>query len=60
MMAYKTRMATFAGDLEEVIVEPELSDGDKKLVLVTHDESTFYANDGQEYMWFNASSCKFS
>jgi hypothetical protein len=45
-------MATFEGDLEEVIVEPELSDGDKKLVLVTHDESTFYANDGQEYMWF--------
>lgn len=30
---------------------PVLSEGQKKIVIVTHDESTFYSNDGKEDLW---------
>ena len=35
----------------DVILPPKLEDGKKKIVFVTHDESTFYANDGKNDLW---------
>lgn len=53
MMGCSKRMAQFEGELEEVVVEPKLSAVQKKLVLVTHDEPTFYANDGKQEIWLS-------
>lgn len=50
-MEYKRRMATYPTGDEEQSIEPELSEGEKKIVLVTHDECTFYANDGKTSRW---------
>lgn len=50
MLQYKSFMTAF-GEEDEVI-EPVLADpSQQKLVLVTHDECTFYANDGKKDMW---------
>ncbi|KAG2191293.1 hypothetical protein INT47_005117 [Mucor saturninus] len=51
MMEYMEKMDFYAGENEENILEPELEDGEKKLVFVTQDESTFYANDGKNDLW---------
>lgn len=37
-------------NLDEVL-EPMLEEGEEKLVFVTHDECTFYANDGKNDIW---------
>lgn len=50
MAAYEPFMAQFTDDCE-VIILPELRDGGKQVVLVTHDESHFYANDGRRQYW---------
>ena len=34
-----------------ILVEPILNEGDKKHILITHDESIFYANDGKKTFW---------
>ena len=43
-----------------VLIEPNLNKGDKRHILVTHDESVFYANDSKknllETYWTSASS----
>jgi len=31
--------------------EPNLKDGEKKLILVTHDECCFHAYDGMKQIW---------
>jgi hypothetical protein len=46
-----SRMDTFCGDDMEIVIQPELADGEKKLVLLTHDESCFESNDGKKTMW---------
>jgi hypothetical protein len=33
------------------LIEPNLNEGDKRHILVTHDESVFYANDGKKTFW---------
>jgi hypothetical protein len=50
MMEYKKRMESYAGDDEELVVARMEADG-RRMVLVTHDESTFYANDDQKTHW---------
>jgi hypothetical protein len=50
MMKYKESMDDYIGDDESEIVPP-LNIQDEKLVMVTHDESTFYANDGKQTVW---------
>jgi hypothetical protein len=32
-------------------IEPTLAEGERKLVLITHDESTFYCNEGKKFFW---------
>jgi hypothetical protein len=36
-----------------VVIEPDLSGPDRKLVLVTHDESCFSSNDGRKTIWMD-------
>ncbi|KIJ53757.1 hypothetical protein M422DRAFT_129077, partial [Sphaerobolus stellatus SS14] len=41
---------------EDVVVPPDLHmPGSKRIVLVTHDESTFYANDRRKKRWIHVS-----
>ncbi|KAG2206290.1 hypothetical protein INT47_007304 [Mucor saturninus] len=51
MMEYMEKMDFYSGENEENILEPTLEDGDKKLVFVTQDESTFYADDSKNDLW---------
>lgn len=44
-------MDTYEGEDMNVIVPPVLADGERKLVLVTHDETTFESNDGKKKVW---------
>jgi hypothetical protein len=37
----------------EIVIPPELSEGEKGVVLITHDESTFYCNDDKPLMMEN-------
>jgi hypothetical protein len=34
-----------------ILIKPNLNEGDKRYILVTHDESVFYANDGKKTFW---------
>jgi len=51
MEELEKRMATFEGEEIEVVVEPFLAPGEKKLILVVHDESTFQAHDAKDKVW---------
>src|SRR5207237_7375024 len=52
MLEYRRKMETYEGDeMEKVNPPTELNEGEKKLVLVTHDECTFYSNDVKKTMW---------
>jgi hypothetical protein len=51
LMEYMKKMDFYTGDNEELVLEPVLEENEKKIVLVTHDESTFYANDGKNDLW---------
>ncbi|EIE88582.1 hypothetical protein RO3G_13293 [Rhizopus delemar RA 99-880] len=52
MLEYMEKMDFYSGETEEDVLEPNaLPEGERKCVFVTHDESTFYANDGKNDMW---------
>lgn len=53
MSTYEKRMIQYVGDYMEISIFPELEDGEKGLVLVTHDESCFGSNDGRSYCWLD-------
>jgi hypothetical protein len=44
-------MPNFTGNNLEIQINPELNEGEKLHVFVTHDETTFQANDGLEAGW---------
>ncbi|OAD81540.1 hypothetical protein PHYBLDRAFT_73427 [Phycomyces blakesleeanus NRRL 1555(-)] len=44
-------MSDFTGEDEEIEMTSLLLENQKKLVMVTHDKSTFYAHDGKVDMW---------
>lgn len=48
MLQYKKQMNTFD---EASITEANIMEGDKKIVMITHDEYTFYSNDGNKTLW---------
>ncbi len=50
MMAYIKRMAHYEGDHMEIEKGPENTNEDQ-VVLITHDESSFFANDGAPMIW---------
>ena len=51
MMNYIEQSDIYEGADMDVILPPKLEDGKKKIAFVTHDESTFYANDGKNDLW---------
>jgi hypothetical protein len=50
MMDYKKQMDSYTGEYEETVVPPT-NNQLQKIVMVTHDESTFYAHDGKDTVW---------
>jgi len=50
MLDLEPRMSTFIGE-EMVQKRPTLRDGEKEVVMVTHDECAFHAYDAQSRMW---------
>ncbi|KAI0995215.1 hypothetical protein K3495_g12967 [Podosphaera aphanis] len=51
MIQYLSFMKTYEHGDEETIIQPQLDFGDIEHVLVTHDETYFYAFDGQTGGW---------
>lgn len=53
MSSYEKRMIQYVGDCMETAILPELPEGSKVLILVTHDESCFGSNDGRNFCWID-------
>lgn len=45
------RQRQYSGDDMMVVTEPLLMDGEKRVVLITHDETTCYCCEGKRLMW---------
>ena len=54
MAEYEKLMAKYSGEDCMDVTPPTLDPGQKELVLVVHDESTFYSNDGERNSWIEA------
>ena len=50
-MQYREISETYSYDDVSIAIPPVLPANVKQHVFVTHDESTFYANDHQQYAW---------
>ena len=48
---YESYMEKYSGDSMEIVESPNLPEGQKRHVLVVHDESLFYSNDGVSSAW---------
>lgn len=51
MEIYDRRMRHFKGEDMQESIPPQLHQGEKECVLITHDESTFYCNEGRRFFW---------
>ncbi|KAJ8101608.1 hypothetical protein POJ06DRAFT_237718 [Lipomyces tetrasporus] len=51
MMDYRTKMREYGGEDCSEVIMPDLQDGDKEVVLVTHDECYFNSNDDVTITW---------
>ena len=51
MAEYERLMSQYSGNNMEIVTTPGLVDDEKEVVLITHDESTFYSNDGKRFIW---------
>jgi hypothetical protein len=51
MEIYERYMPIFDGENMEHVIWPSLNSGEKKHILVTHDESVFFSNDGLDKFW---------
>ena len=51
---YQRQMGQFVGDNMETLIPPEIHDGEAKVVLPTHDESSFEAHDGKRFVWLES------
>jgi hypothetical protein len=62
METLERRMCKFGSDksanMEEVFQPELLLPGEKELVLITHDESTFYCNEGKRMFWMESKKKK--
>ncbi len=58
MLLYESRLKLYNGDQMTEVTNPSLNNGDKQVVLITHDESTFYANDGNKIIWMEGGKKK--
>jgi hypothetical protein len=53
----ESRMRDFTGDNRETEVLPVLREGEREVVLITHDECIFYANDGNFFIYIYPNAC---
>ena len=53
MSQYERRMLQYSGNFMEEETNPQLREGERRLVLVTHDESCFGSNDGRNFVWID-------
>lgn len=51
MVEWSKSMDQYPYGDEQTVITPLIKEGEKKIVLVTHDESIFYANDGKKSSW---------
>lgn len=51
MLSYMAKSEFYEGDEMKTILMPHLGEEEVQFVFVTHDESTFYANDGKNDIW---------
>lgn len=51
MVDYERRMVDYSGDNMDNIIPPSLGENEKRVELITHDESTFYSCEGKPIMW---------
>ena len=51
MINYKKKMDEWTGEEMDMLMEDKVEVRGNKHVHVTHDESTFYSNDGREEFW---------
>ena len=54
----ESRMTAYKGENLEIEEEPEIKKNGKEIVLMTHDESTFYCYEGQKICWLENSKNK--
>ena len=45
------RMTGYTGNKCETEIRPVLEDGEREFVIITHDEVTFYSNEGRQFFW---------
>jgi hypothetical protein len=53
MAVNERRMIQYVGDFMETKISPDLEQGTRPLILVTHDESCFGCNDGRSFCWLD-------
>jgi len=51
MADYERRSKLYEGKDREIEVAPNLAPGEKEVVTIVHDESTFYCNEGRKIFW---------
>lgn len=51
MLELERRMCHYEGENMDTRIEPDLLVGENEVVLITHDESTFYCNEGRRFFW---------
>jgi len=49
--SYERRMRKYFGPGLQDYIDPVLADGEKRVVCITHDESTFYSNETRRIVW---------
>ena len=54
MLEYERRMQEFSGANMETVISPELLVKEKRVVLITHDENTFYCCELKPLMWMES------
>ena len=53
MVEHKKCMETYVEDDEATVCQPDLLPRQNKIVMVTHDESTFYSNESNSELWLH-------
>jgi hypothetical protein len=53
------KMIKYDFTTQTIPIIPELEEGERQCVLITHDESTFYCNDGRKFYWLENGKQKY-
>ena len=58
MANLELRMNKYDGDSMTQMVSPELSENEKRVVWICHDETTIYSNDATKVVWVRKDDCE--